>query len=88
MAKKPGIWIEDKEHALTIHYRDVPRSEARRARLLLNGVIAPFQSNLRIHSGKNIWEVVPRELEDKGAAVREPDSNGAFAGSRRASIRR
>ena len=70
VAKNPGIWIEDKQHALTIHYQGLPKSEARRVRALLNGVVAPFKHILRIHSGKNIWEVVPRELEDKGSAVR------------------
>jgi trehalose 6-phosphate phosphatase len=71
VADTPGIWIEDKEHALTVHYRGVPRPDARRARLMLDGVVAPFRCSLRIHPGKSIWEVVPREVEDKGAAVRE-----------------
>jgi trehalose-phosphatase len=67
----PGLWIEDKEYAFAIHYGGVRASELARARAILDGIIVPYSERFRIEHGKNVWEVLPRELEDKGAAVRQ-----------------
>jgi trehalose-phosphatase len=66
----PGVWIEDKESALAIHYRGAVDAEVRRARKVVRGVVEPFSPVLRLTSGKKIWEVLPVEIRDKGAAVR------------------
>lgn len=70
LARVPGVWLEDKEHALAIHYRMAAEADVRLARALLDRVIAPFAEQFRIENGKRVWEILPRELEDKGAAVR------------------
>jgi len=66
-----GIWIENKEFALTVHYRKAPLTGVMRARDLLHTALGPLARQLRILEGKCVWEILPRELEDKGAAVRK-----------------
>jgi len=66
----PGVWIEDKESALAIHYRAATDAEVRRARKVVRKVVEPFSQVLKMTAGKKIWEVLPVELQDKGAAVR------------------
>jgi trehalose 6-phosphate phosphatase len=70
LLKFPGIWIEDKESALAIHYREAAEADVPPARLLVHGVVESFSQVLRLAPGKKVWEVMPLELEDKGAAVR------------------
>ncbi len=67
----PGIWIEDKEVTFAIHYRSVSEKGVREARQLLHGVLEAFEGLLQLIKGKKVWEVVPREIEDKGAAVKQ-----------------
>lgn len=66
----PAIWIEDKQYAFTIHYRGAAETDVLRARAIVDNVITPFSACLRLQHGKCVWEILPRELEDKGAAVR------------------
>ena len=63
------IWIEKKEHALTIHYRGLPADDVHRTRSMVDRIVEPFNDTFRIEVGKNIWEIVPREIGDKGSAV-------------------
>jgi trehalose 6-phosphate phosphatase len=70
LAGSPHIWVEDKEHIVAMHYRDATEADARRAQTMLKGVVAPFSRTLKIRPAKSCSEVVPLELEDKGAAVR------------------
>jgi trehalose 6-phosphate phosphatase len=65
----PGVWLEDKDCILAIHYRSAPESSVRRARCIVRGVVEPFQSSLKLVSGNKVWELAPHEIEDKGAAV-------------------
>lgn len=71
LAPLPGVWIEDKVHALAIHYRDAKKGDARVAHGLVTRVIAPFAEQFRLEKGKRVWEILPRELGDKGVAVRD-----------------
>jgi trehalose-phosphatase len=70
LADVPGLWIEDKEYAFAVHYGGVAQPDTPRARAILEGVAEPYSTQFRIECGKNVWEVLPRELEDKGAAVK------------------
>ncbi len=65
-----GVWVEDKEHAFTVHYGGVEQPEVQRARSLIEGIVAPCARSFRIECGHNVWEVLPREIGDKGLAVR------------------
>lgn len=67
----PGIWIEDKEMTFAIHYRSVSEKGVRDARRLVRGILGVFDGLLHVVKGKKVWEVAPREMEDKGAAVRQ-----------------
>ena len=66
----PGIWIEDKEHAIAIHHRGAARPDACLARDIVYATLRPWASRLRVQHGKAVWEILPREMGDKGAAVR------------------
>lgn len=66
----PGIWIEDKDLAFSVHYRSAPEESAQKAGDYVQKAIAPYAERLRIGNGNKVYEVTPRELEDKGAAVR------------------
>ena len=80
LANIPGTWIEDKVWALTVHYRNAPHPAAVEARAVIASVIAPFSAELRTQEGACVWEILPREIQDKGAAVRrEIDSLPARA---------
>ena len=71
LADLPGVWIEDKEYAFAVHHAGVREPDAIRADGILAGIIEPCSEHFRVQCGKNVWEVLPKELEDKGAAVRQ-----------------
>jgi trehalose 6-phosphate phosphatase len=66
----PGVWIEDKQYTLAVHYRDAPEPVRQRAAMCVQAAVEPWGGELRIAPGKCVWEVVPRALPDKGTAVR------------------
>jgi trehalose 6-phosphate phosphatase len=66
----PGIRIEDKGFSLAVHYREAGRGAVRRARSIVRETLKPLDAHLRVLEGKKVWEVLPREVEGKGAAVR------------------
>ena len=55
----PGVWVEDKEHAFTVHYGGVPEPEVQRARSLIDRIVRPYVQSFRIEPGHNVWEVLP-----------------------------
>ena len=65
----PGIYIEDKELTLAVHFREAAPPAARTARAWLRRLILRFPG-LRIIRSSNVWEVVPRDIRGKGVAVR------------------
>jgi trehalose-phosphatase len=69
LADLPGVWMEDKEYAFAVHYAGAAEPDAVRARSILDVVTQRSSEHFRVESGKNVWEVLPQELEDKGAAV-------------------
>jgi trehalose 6-phosphate phosphatase len=70
LVNNPGIWIEDKDQIIAVHYGNAPYAVRRETLELLRAALERFDESLRIAGGKNVWEIVPRELEDKGAAVK------------------
>ncbi len=79
MLSVPGVWLEDKDLTLAVHYQSVAEEGVRQARKFIQGVLAPFADTLQLIRGKNVWELAPRELGDKGVAVA---SELSAAGSR------
>jgi len=66
----PHIWIGDKGPCFEVHYRGANTATVRRARAIVRSVLRPLKKDVRILPGRKIWEVLPREIEGKGAAVR------------------
>jgi trehalose 6-phosphate phosphatase len=75
----PGVWIEDKDLTLAIHYQSVAEEGVRTARRIVQSVLNSFDGSLQLIRGKDVWEVAPVELENKGVAVKQEFS--ALAGS-------
>ncbi len=65
-----GVLIEDKGVAFAVHHRGARADQITRARRVLEGVIENLEGALRIVAGDRVWEVLPREIRGKGAAVR------------------
>jgi len=70
MAEVPGIWVEDKRYAFSVHSRGVTQLDLRRARSLLDAAMNSSSRRFHVKAGNKVWEVLPRELGDKGVAVR------------------
>ena len=70
LARTRGVWIEEKQHSLAVHYRAAPKEEAALARRIVSFVVGTFSDLFRIEAGKSVWEIVPWEMGDKGSAVK------------------
>lgn len=64
-----GVWIEEKGPIFAIHIRGAPQDSARRAGNIVREVMRSFRPDLRIMPGNHVWEIIPREMRGKGAAV-------------------
>ncbi|HEV2417799.1 MAG TPA: trehalose-phosphatase [Terriglobia bacterium] len=64
-----GIWLDDKRSSLALHYRGADARLAAKARAAVMRALSQEQSPLRLLRGKKILEVLPPEIEGKGAAV-------------------
>ena len=64
------LWIEDKGATLALHYRGATVAAVGQARVSLRNVLQLFDGRLRAIEGDHVWEVLPREVLGKGAAVR------------------
>jgi trehalose-phosphatase len=67
----PGVWIEDKDLTLAIHYQNVNEEGVRSARQFVQAVLDAFSGSLQLIRGKSVWEIAPAEMEDKGVAVKQ-----------------
>jgi trehalose-phosphatase len=65
-----GVWIEDKGPILAVHVRGAVASVRRRTSDVVQEVMRRFQPKLGVLPGSRVWEVIPRELQGKGATVR------------------
>jgi len=64
-----GVWLENKGLSFVLHYRKARRRAIAAAEAALREALAPAGSYLRAIAGKKTWEVVPRQIPGKGAAV-------------------
>ncbi len=69
VANLAGVWIENKRLSFALHYRGARAREIRRARVMLDEALRPRGKWLRVLAGKKVWEVLPRAIQGKGAAV-------------------
>jgi trehalose 6-phosphate phosphatase len=66
----PGIRVENKRLSFSVHYREADAQTVRVASQLLGQFVAPAVEALHILHGRQVWEVLPREIPGKFAAVR------------------
>jgi len=64
------VWIEEKGPIFAIHVRGAPQACVRRADNIVREVMRSFRPDLRVMRGNQVWEITPREMRGKGAAVR------------------
>jgi len=64
-----GVWLENKGLSFVLHYRTARRRAIAAAEAARREALAPAQRFLRAIAGKKTWEVVPRRIPGKGAAV-------------------
>lgn len=69
LSSLPGIWIEDKGPAMTVHYRKAKRVCVPWARTAVQALLRIFEPDLRMVSGKKAWEIFPRNFPGKRGAV-------------------
>ena len=65
-----GIRIEDKGSAFAIHYRQASENASNLARNEVLSAMESLNGAFRLLNGKKVWEILPREIGDKGLAVR------------------
>jgi len=66
-----GVYLEDKGISLTVHFYGARKLAVRAAAAAaLRRAVVGVGRGLRLIEGLRAWDVMPRELEDKGAAVR------------------
>jgi trehalose-phosphatase len=68
LARIPGIRIEVKHTSVAVHYRTASPAAARRAEEVVSRALER-EPDLRLLSGKKVWELLPGEEVDKGTAV-------------------
>lgn len=61
-----GVWVEDKIHSLSVHYRQAP-NKARAKRAVVGAV--QLIRGPRLVAGKDVVNVLPARAPDKGRAV-------------------
>jgi trehalose 6-phosphate phosphatase len=65
----PGLWIEDKQLSLSIHYRTASPAVQRSARNAVRTLLLPFHRFLRLLVNLREVEIVPRIIFGKGIAA-------------------
>jgi trehalose 6-phosphate phosphatase len=70
IASMRGIRIEDKGLSFAVHYREATPTVARAARSCLLELVLPLHQSLKVFEGAMVWEVLPHEIQGKGAAAR------------------
>jgi trehalose 6-phosphate phosphatase len=65
-----GIRIEDKGAAFAVHYRQAAENESSVARNEMLAAMVSLNGGFRLLNGNKVWEILPREVGDKGSAVR------------------
>jgi trehalose 6-phosphate phosphatase len=86
IASMRGIRIEDKGLSFAVHYREATSPVAGAARACLLQMVLPLHQSLKVFEGAMVWEVLPHEIQGKGAAARAllntlpPDTPAIYIG--------
>lgn len=81
LPRLPGVTLELKDVSFALHYRNCPRPDSVRARLI--SIVEPIalQHGAKLLEGKLVLEVVPQDLPDKSTAFRSLLREHAIEGS-------
>jgi len=71
LASLPGLWLEDKGLGFSIHYRAAREDVVRSALAVLPRLLKTWDDSLHVLSGRLTWEVLPRDIPGKFAAVKK-----------------
>ncbi len=66
----PEVWVEDKGLGLAVHYRGASPGTIRRARRIVVEVVGKLGPGVHLMKGHKVWELLPRQIDGKGAAAR------------------
>jgi trehalose 6-phosphate phosphatase len=69
LSNAPEIWLEDKRLGIAVHYRGASRPAVRLARAVLGEVLRAIGPQIHMVQGHKVWELLPRQISGKGAAV-------------------
>jgi trehalose-phosphatase len=69
LGELPGVWIEDKGLTFSVHHRVANEEASDIARAELANLLSPWRDVLHVLNGSKVWEILPREIPGKQAAV-------------------
>lgn len=67
----PGVWVEDKGLAFSVHLRGASPRATHQARDRLRRVLGHYEADLYVVPGEKVWNVLPRQVSGKGPSVRQ-----------------
>lgn len=70
-AEIPGIRVEDKGLSLAIHFRGASDRARKRAESRMRAIRREVRGELQVLGANCVWDIVPRQVRGKGAAIRE-----------------
>lgn len=71
LANTPDIRLEDKRLGVAVHYRGATPKSERMANPIVKEVVATLGPDIHILQGHKVWEILPRQIDGKGSAVRD-----------------
>jgi trehalose 6-phosphate phosphatase len=69
LAHLHGVWIENKNMSISIHFRGASAANRVRMQLAARSALTPHREHLQIEENLRDWEVLPLVCGDKGTAV-------------------
>jgi trehalose 6-phosphate phosphatase len=69
LSNTPDIRLEDKGLGLAVHYRGASLCAVRLARAIVREVLRVLGPQIHMVRGHKVWELLPRQINGKGAAV-------------------
>ncbi len=67
----PGIHVEDKSISYAVHFRGASPQQQRRVQAWIRGLLTRIGPDFRVIQSNHAWEIVPRQVQGKGVAMRE-----------------
>jgi trehalose 6-phosphate phosphatase len=67
----PGVRVERKGVSFAVHFRGAPPEAERCAQIRIRRLLTRIRANFRLIRSSSAWEIVPRQVQGKGAAIRQ-----------------